>query len=75
MLSGVYFAATGPDAADRAFAAGVLKELLLSQNLVAWTPTASARERDAGRTAVLGYAAVMLAAAALVAFGWWTWNR
>ncbi len=75
MLSGVYFAGTGPDAADRAFAAGVLAELRLSQNLVAWTETATADERDSRRTATVGYAAIALAAVALVAFGWWTWNQ
>ena len=75
MLSGVYFAGTGPDAADRAFAAGVLAELRLSQNLVAWTPAATADERDCRRTAVVGYTAILLATIALVAFGWWTWNQ
>jgi hypothetical protein len=75
MLSGVYFAGTGPDAADRAFAAGVLAELRLSQNLVAWTETATADERDTRRTATVGYVAIVLAAVALVVFGWWTWNQ
>lgn len=74
MLSGVYFAGTGPDVGDRAFAAGVLAELRLSQNMVAWTEAASADERDSRRTAAIGYAAVVLAAVALLAFGWWTWN-
>lgn len=75
MLSGVYFAGTGPDAGDRAFAAGVLTELRLSQNLVAWTETAAADERDCRRTAVVGYVAMVLAAFALGVFGWWTWNQ
>jgi len=75
MLSGVYFAGTGPDAGDRAFAAGVLAELRLSQNLVAWTEAASADERDCRRTAVVGYVAIVLAAIALGVFGWWTWNQ
>jgi hypothetical protein len=74
MLSGVYFAGTGPDAADRAFAAGVLAELRLSQNLVAWTEAAAADERDCRRTAVVGYVAIVLAAVALGVFAWWTWN-
>jgi hypothetical protein len=75
MLSGVYFAGTGPDAGDRAFAAGVLAELRLSQNLVAWTEAAAADERDCRRTAVIGYVAIVLAAVALAVFGWWTWNQ
>lgn len=75
MLSGVYFAGTGPDAADRAFAAGVLAELRLSQNLVAWTEAAAADERDCRRTAAVGYVAVVLAATGLGVFGWWTWNQ
>ncbi len=60
MLSGIYLAATGSDAREHAFTAGIVKELLVQQNAVAWTPTAIAREADFKRIALFGYAIVFV---------------
>lgn len=75
MVNGVYLAATGPDAGDRGFAAAVLTELKLTQNLVRWTEAALADEADARRAATVGYVLIALFAVAIGLFGWWTWNR
>ena len=60
MLSGIYLAATGRDARAQAFTAGIVKELLVQQNAVAWTPAARAREADFKRIALFGYAIVVV---------------
>jgi IcmF-related N-terminal domain len=75
MVNGVYLAATGPDAVDRGFAAAVLTELKLTQNLVNWTEAALADEADARRAATVGYGLIAAFAIAIGVFGWWTWYR
>ena len=74
MLAGVYFAGTGPDARDQAFAAGVAQQIIGLQNQVAWTAAADAEERDYKRMAAIGYlatAAAVLAVGALAYTTWW----
>ena len=75
MVNGVYLAATGPDAGDRGFAAAVLTELKLTQNLVSWTDAALADEADARRAATVGYVLIAAFALAIGLFGWRTWYR
>ena len=47
-LSGVYFAATGPDASRQAFVQGVIQRVLSEQNDVTWMPDWRAREENVG---------------------------
>ena len=75
MVNGVYLAATGPDAVDRGFAAAILTEMKLTQNLVSWTEAALADEADARRAATVGYGLIAAFALAITALGWWTWYR
>jgi hypothetical protein len=74
MLAGAYLAATGPDEQDQAFAAGVVRQLIVSQNSVAWTDAAEAEERDHRRMTGIGYAAALALAVAVLTFGYATWR-
>jgi hypothetical protein len=74
MLAGTYLVGTGPDEQDRAFATGVVQQLLALQNNVGWTAAATAEEADYVRMAVVGYAAAIALAIAVVTFGYTTWR-
>jgi hypothetical protein len=69
LLGGCYLAATGADAHDQAFAAGVFRQLIENQNNVAWTADAVAEERDYDRLRRLGYAAMAVLTAVLIGAG------
>lgn len=72
MLGGCYLAGTGPDPArERAFAPGVFRRLIESQDFVAWAPEAVARDRAYRRWTRAGYvglAAVVASCLAAIAY-------
>jgi hypothetical protein len=74
MLAGAYLAGTGPDERDRAFAAGVIQQLIALQNNVGWTTEALAEEADYARMATVGYAAAVALVVAVATFGYATWR-
>jgi hypothetical protein len=75
MLAGVYFAGTGPDEQDQAFAAGVVQQIVGLQNSVKWTEAADAEERDYRQMTAVGYAAVLALLVGVGAFAYTTWTR
>jgi hypothetical protein len=74
MLAGVYLAGTSPDERDRAFATGIIQQMIAMQNNVGWTSAAIAEETDYVRMAAVGYAAALALAIAVIAFGYTTWR-
>jgi len=74
MLAGTYLAGTGPDERDRAFASGVIQQLIALQNNVGWTAAAIAEETDYVRMATVGYAAALALVIAVATFGYTTWR-
>lgn len=55
-FGGCYLAATGTDASQQAFVAGVFRRLPEAQNNVAWTPEARAEDARQSRSATIAYA-------------------
>lgn len=49
LLAGCYLAATGREARDQAFIAGIVHRLIKEQNWVSWTARALAEEKNLGR--------------------------
>lgn len=74
MLAGIYLAGTSPDERDRAFASGVIQQLIALQNNVGWTAAAVAEEKDYIRMAAVGYAAALVLVIAVATFGYTTWR-
>ncbi len=73
LLAGVYLAGTGPDAADQAFAAGVVRQLITMQNGVSWTARADAEEADYKRMTLVGYLAMLAVVIAVGTLAYTTW--
>jgi hypothetical protein len=68
MFGGCYFAATGGDPSrEQAFVQGVLLLLLSQQEFVSWTPEVFAEESDLDRQVRVGYTAIGLLSALIVA--------
>jgi hypothetical protein len=67
MIAGVYLAATGAREGERAFAEGVFRKVIDSQDMVSWTTEALARDRALRRRAAWGFAAIALGYVALLA--------
>ena len=66
-LASIALAGTGPDAADRLFAAAPLAGAVASENAVAWTRTALAADAAARRLAIGVWILIAVGAAGLVA--------
>src|SRR5262249_51303889 len=76
LLGGCYVAATGADPAnDQAFVPGVFRRLLENQNYLSWTEQALEEDAAQQRWTTIGYAAMALAAAALVGVLAVIWSR
>jgi hypothetical protein len=69
LLGGCYLAATGADADQQAFAAGVFQQLVANQNSVAWVAEAVGEERDFNRLTRLGYTAMLVLIVVLIVVG------
>ncbi len=70
-FGGTYLGATGQEAAQQAFVAGVFRRLTEAQNYVAWTEEAKAEDARQNRLANLGYSVLAgLGVAVLAVVGW-----
>jgi hypothetical protein len=70
LLAGCYLAATGRNSTDQAFVPGVFQRVADGQNLVAWSPEATARDARLNRLTVLGYFGIALLVLVTVAMLW-----
>ncbi len=70
LLAGCYLAATGRNSTDQAFVPGVFQRVADGQNLVAWSPEATARDARLNRLTVLGYFGIALLVLVTVAMFW-----
>jgi hypothetical protein len=74
LLGGCYLAATGrEETREQAFVAGVLRQLIESQNYVSWTRTALAEDADYQRRARLGWIGIGVVVVAAVGLGYYFW--
>ena len=65
LFGGCYLTGTGDKPNRQAFVTGVFQRMVDDQASVAWTKQAYADDRRAWRVTQIGYAAILLAAAAI----------
>ena len=73
LFGGCYLAGTGLTTDGQAFVPGVFQRMSEGQNLVSWAPEATADDTRLNRLTTIGYVAIVLIFAMIVA-GLWRWR-